>query len=197
MKWRVLSIVILSCLAGCQDSTPIDLPLSPEFATPVATGIFLTSAASPEIIGVWGNPMDRVPSSQPGGSLPSGFGVPPVYPNPSDGSTVIEFGLPVVSTVAVWIVPARGPGERGNDFTSVGGALLPSPQRLAIVYPIPLSSRRPGWYQLVWNGRDGGGNLVPSGFYRVYIRLGEDTYWRDMFLYRDLADIPAGMRTIR
>ena len=197
MKWIALWGVLLSFIVGCQDAAPTDLPLAPEYATPVATGIYLTSAASPVIIGVWGNPADHVPSSQPGGSLPATFNVPPVYPNPSDGSTVIEFGLPVAAAVAVWIVPARGAGETGNDFTVAWGALLPSPQRLAIAYPIPLSPRTFGVHRLTWDGRDGFGNPVPSGFYRVYVRFQQDIYWRDMFLYRDLADIPAGMRTIR
>jgi hypothetical protein len=197
MKRTAIWPVLLSFLFGCQDAPPTDLPLAPEYATPVATGIIVTSPASPQIIDVWGNPADHVPSSQPGGGIPSAFEVPPVYPNPSDGWTVIGFGLPVASDVAVWIVPARGAGEAGNDFTSAWGALLPSPQRVAIAYPIPLSRRSPGFYVLHWDGRDGGGNPVPSGFYRVYIRFGENIYWRDMFLYRDLTDIPAGMRAIR
>ncbi len=97
-------------------------------------------------------------------SPPQSFALLQNYPNPFNPETTIRFDLPKESEVRLQIYNIHGQLLR----TLFEGAL------------------KAGAWQRVWDGRDTGGNEVPSGvyFYRLQVNAGEWTSTRKMVLMR-------------
>jgi len=213
MKTRIVWIPLLLAWISisCTDPDESSLPLySPGMSTPVVTGIRITTPAGPSVVAVWGNPSDPMdpvvrygyPADSPDtaapveGQIPDGYACSAWYPNPSDGSTVAEFAVPKSSLVDLWIVRARWWETPDTDPVPVLGSTVPVPVNLAVRTVIRHVVMPAGSYRFTWEGRDDNGDPVPSGFYRLYLKAGTYSTWRDMFLYRSLNDIPSGLRSI-
>lgn len=202
----VLAVMGLSC-SGPNES---DLPLhAPGLSTPVVTGLRITTSAGPDVVTTWGNPGDPIdpPVHHYNGDerdtlVPETGGIPvsylstALYPNPSDGVTAMEYALPKDSRVDLWVVRARWWESPNTDLVPIFGSTVSVPNTLAIrtlarneVFPA-------GQFLTIWDGRDDNGDLVPSGFYRVYLQAGNYSSWRDMFLYRSFDDLPLGLKNL-
>ena len=202
----VLAVMGLSC-SGTNES---DLPLhAPGLSTPVVTGLRITTSAGPAVVATWGNPGepvdppvhhyngDRQDTLVPElGGIPVSYLCAALYPNPSDGQTVLTFALPRTSRVDLWIVRARWWESPNMDVIPVLGSTVSVPSNRAIKTLIRNTDRWAGTYQVIWDGRDDNGDLVPSGFYRVYLQADNYSSWRDMFLYRSLDEIPLGLKSL-
>ena len=93
----------------------------------------------------------------------------------------------------LYVVPARWHGEKNNDVNSSTGAVTAAPQRTAIALLIHRQLAA-GMYVCLWSARDQNDNILPAGFYRIYLRMGDRICWRDVFLYNETTDIPIGLR---
>jgi len=83
-------------------------------------------------------------------TLPDQFELMQNYPNPFNPSTTLRFGVPEAAHVNVTIFNIRG-------------------QMIKTLVADDLSA---GWYELVWNGLDGGGQQVATGIYVARLRSG-------------------------
>jgi hypothetical protein len=96
-------------------------------------------------------PVVGVPPVLP--TLPVAFKMLAPRPNPSHGATQFRFVLPAACAVDADLVDVAGRRVR-----SLGSG-----------HELP-----PGEHLLLWDGRDGGGRVVPDGIYLVRIRAGRD-----------------------
>ena len=92
-------------------------------------------------------------TAPPSQQIPETFYLYPNYPNPFNSSTVIRYDLPALNFVALEIYNLLGQKVR---------TLLNSVQS-------------PGQHQILWEGRDDGGNLLPTGIYLYHLRAGKRT----------------------
>jgi len=220
-KLQILSVLLLTISFACQSPNEYKIsPSSPDMSQPIATGIFITSS-SPDPIGVWGNPADgsgALSAGYPSFDLNSGDAVdtfsilkqtnvapvPPhglplnlfnPYPNPADayGGCVINFSIPVTSYVELYVVPARWYGDVGNDINSSAGAITVAPKRTAIAILVR-TVKAGGIYACQWSALDQKGNPLPSGFYRIYLHVGDTVIWHDVLLYDKITDLPMSLR---
>jgi hypothetical protein len=91
-----------------------------------------------------------------GGALPSGFKLFNNFPNPFNPSTMIMFNIPIGVKVRLTVYNLLG-------------------AEIATIYNDYV---QPGQYQVIWNGRDMQGNLVPSGTY--LFELDSGSYFRQV-----------------
>jgi hypothetical protein len=212
----VLLIFLFSCKSPNENEIP---PLSPDMSQPVATGIYITTN-SPDPIGVWGNPSDGssiISVGYPVFSFNSGYNMDTIrvqkrntvmrqisviptavnlhnpYPNPFEGVCVINYSLPMSSNVLLYVVPARWYGKNSDDINSSVGAITAAPKRTAIAILVSMVQAA-GMYACQWRVRDQNGNSLPSGFYRIYLRVNDTVCWHDVFLYNEITDLPIGIR---
>jgi hypothetical protein len=87
-----------------------------------------------------------------GGGVPTAYALEQNYPNPFNPETTIKYQLPGASHV------------RLSVYTALGQEI-----RLLVDYSQPAA-----YHQVVWDGRDNAGNLMPSGVY--FYRLVTDKY---------------------
>ena len=95
-------------------------------------------------------------------SLPTGFQLMQNYPNPFNPMTVIEYRVPKAGHVKLEI------------FNSLG-------QKVRTLVD---EEKTPGNYQVVWDGRDDTGNIVPSGVYLYQLRGQNALITRKMLLVK-------------
>jgi len=86
-----------------------------------------------------------------GKSLPGGFDLSDPYPNPFNPSTIIRFTIPGEIGTRLEIFDMRG-------------------RRVRTLLEERLTA---GTHEVFWDGRDGGGGLLPSGVYLIRCRAGE------------------------
>jgi hypothetical protein len=98
-----------------------------------------------------------------GGVLPTEYSLSQNYPNPFNPSTSIQFDLPKQSPVVLEIHNVLGVSIR----TLMRGEL-----------------KSAGQYQIVWDGRDERGSIVPSGVYFYRISAGDFSAVRRMTLVK-------------
>ena len=207
IKWVPLlglATVALSCSSPDDSAFPLH---APDLSTPVVTGIRITSVNGPEQIAVWGTPSDPeswfpgtiyfpddslVDTVEPG-EIPRDFGFTNPFPNPSNGSMMLVFALPMASTVNLWVVRARWVGSENSDWASIAGGTMPAPANGAIRTLLRNDSLFAGTYSYTWDGLDDRGTPVPGGFYRVYFRVREYTSWHDILIARSPYDLPPGL----
>jgi hypothetical protein len=84
------------------------------------------------------------------------------YPNPFNGVTVIEYVLPVASTVLLTIHDAAG----------------------RTVRTLRLGAEPAGMQSLVWDGKTDDGSLVPSGLYVCQLTAGKESLRRKIVLLK-------------
>ena len=180
-------LVLLLIFAGISCSSPSNID-EDEAATivltepPIVTGIILTDITGRHF-GYWGQPSyseDNI-----------GNGTVYIAPNPFSSVTSIAFSLLKESCVKVLIARARL--ARTLESVSVGGAILPSSKEI-IVAEWDRGMMAAGNNIFRWDGADKNGNPLPAGFYRVYVIVGSEIHWNDLFLSRVPDDIPPGMR---
>ena len=101
--------------------------------------------------------------------LPIGFSLSQSYPNPFNGSTVIEFSVgidaPIVAGEADLVLEVR---------TILGGLVRRLVQQPAA----------PGFYSVRWDGRDEEGRPAASGVYYYYLRVGPLVQTRQLLLLK-------------
>lgn len=77
------------------------------------------------------------------GNLPRVFALDRASPSPFTGVTTIRYAVPRLTPATLSIYSATG----------------------ALIRTLQHGALKPGYYTTVWNGRDAGGGLVPSGIY--------------------------------
>ena len=84
------------------------------------------------------------------------------YPNPFNPSTAIEFSLPESGFITLSVYNISGQKIRllASDYLTAGK------------------------HSLIWDGRDNSGNMVSSGLYIMYLKMGEVTSVHKMMLYK-------------
>lgn len=191
MKIQLFSTALLSSviLISCKESSTQIVTLhSPDFKTPIVSGLRITSANGPEVLAIWRDPYDTEQYNGPelGSSMPRTAYLGHPYPNPANGSMDINFALPYSSAISCWIVPATLPENSQSENTrQYGGMLLPAPIGYAVdvlIYNVTYSA---GLHRFVWPS-----DSLPAGFYRIYLQVKETLFWRDVLLYRKPGDIP-------
>jgi|GEM_PF-3319852 len=94
-------------------------------------------------------PTDGIMST-PEVATPAGYELKAAYPNPFNGSTVVEFNLPVRAQVTLNMYDVRG-------------------QKIVALVQRPMES---GPQKVMWDGRNHSGEPVPSGVYFIVLRSG-------------------------
>lgn len=189
---RILPYALLFIVAaGISCSSPNDE--GPGLFAPVVTGLRITSAVGPDQIAVWGNPGD-LPAD---GSSSSGVSLSVPYPNPSDGACTIGYYLPLPGDqeVNLTVARARWAGEYSVDLAMARASMGTTPEVNPLL-TLDHSQKHPGRYSRTWDARDETGKMVPGGFYRIYLKAGDVTLWRDVFIYRSKDEIPADLRAM-
>jgi hypothetical protein len=183
----------LLCL-GCRSKETIPLR-SPDFRTPVVTGIVITDEVGNEL-GIWGNPSEfgAPESTQPLSvrDVPRRPELASPYPNPTNIQLTIQYALPRSSHVKLWIVPAVLEGQEQEPL-QFANASFAVPGGLAIRKMID-QVQPAGIHSVQWNTFDDNRQPAPAGFYRIYCQIDELLLWRDAFLFRDPCDLPLGLR---
>jgi hypothetical protein len=191
-KYFLLMTLLSSLFYSCENPTSPD-PIYYQISnTPIITGIVRTGSDSPEPLGIIGSPNEKselsvnvaVNTSNMGSSIPKNFNMSPLYPNPTDGSISIRYSLPYKSDVSVWVVRGKSPEESSNTNNTVytnGYFITPSNNFIQ-----ELSSRTAyaGSYAIIWDIRDQKGNILPDGYYRIYLVVNGNLMWRDLWIYK-------------
>lgn len=164
---QIVFLVISLFLISCSKDSENPLMHSPGGDMPVATGLFITLEVSPEVVFVWGNPS--------GNSF--------CYPT-IGSSTSILFSIPSETAVKVWVVPARLPQQNSNDVINLLNAHFKNKSGLAVATLLD-DIKNAGVYSLEYDFKDSEGNLLPEGFYRIYVQAGDWLRWCDVFNFRN------------
>jgi hypothetical protein len=102
---------------------------------------------------VLGGPVDITSVAERNDVLPKSFKVGSNYPNPFNGETVVEFGLPQSGKVGAEVYNMLGEKIRvlsaGHEY-------------------------QPGIYEISWDGRDHFGRAVTSGMYFIRLQCGAE-----------------------
>jgi len=167
-----LAVILTSCL-GCSDSDTYNPIYAQYVGPPVVTGMIFTDERG-NYAGVWGEPTSTVA----------------VFPNPTNGPVTIARELKKACRVWVWIVKAYGPGESYDPLISSGGGVAYVPYGAPVRVLIENEYFEAGVLQIVWDCTDDFGDVVPSGFYRIYTARGNSLEWGDFLLARDCSDLP-------
>jgi hypothetical protein len=164
---QILFLILNFILISCSKESGNPLLYSPDGEMPVATGLFITLEGSPEVVFVWGNPSGNS------------------FCFPTIGiSTSIRFSLPNETNVKVWVVPARLPQQNSNDVINLLNAHFKNESGLAVAILID-DVKNAGTHSLEFDFLDSEGNLLPEGFYRIYIQSGDWLRWCDVFNFRN------------
>jgi hypothetical protein len=164
----VFALVALSL--GCSSGDKPSLVGPSWQALPRVPGIYVTSNSNPDPIAVIGEPNSTL--------FP--------YPNPFNGTTEVGFRVPTVSQVSIWVVRALGPGEEAPE---AGGKFLGadiSPTSATTILWSMSSVLVAGYHRVILVAHDDAGNLWPDGYYRVYVKIGDqDLQWGDVLVIYD------------
>ena len=164
---QIIFLLLNFILISCSKESGNPLLYSPDGEMPVATGLFFTLEGSPEVVAVWGNPS--------GNSF--------CYPT-IGGYTNIRFSVPNETTIKVWVVPARLPQQNSNDVINLLNAHFKNESGLAVAILLD-DIKNAGTYELEYDFIDSDGNLLPEGFYRIYVQSGDWLRWCDVFNFRN------------
>jgi len=185
----ILCCVLHLFISGCDTA---EMFTTSTIEAPVVPGIFITDENA-NILGTWMNPYSpgyRFPSSNP--NLAPITMKCSVYPNPNDGNLTIGFFIPYQGEGNVTVYPALSPLENNENSVYYFGStfLYVSSDPLKTLLDGDLNT---GSYSVNWNGCDEDGNYAPDGFYRAYLDFDDYLVWVDIFLVRDLNNLPPGM----
>jgi len=162
-----LSFLISLTFISCDKNVGEEVLYSPDLKMPIVTGLYFTGEDSPEVLAVWRNPSGKNRC------------------RPSIGSTTyFHFSIPNELYVKVWLVPARLPEQKSEDVLKQFNAYYAKASGMAITV-LMNESKPAGTYRIECNFRDSKGNLLPEGFYRIYIQAGEFFEWADVLNFRN------------
>ncbi len=165
---------------SCENSTQIETYHSPDFKVPVVTGLRITNY-DPFPIATWKKPDDT--DSKRNDSVP--YMLCP-YPNPADGNFAIHFSTGRKSVVvSLWVVKAKSGSENYFMTTHYFDALLPAPVGFAKEILLNKENLSIGQYKYLFEARE-----YPAGFYRIYLKVNSQLFWRDILIYQKRKDIP-------
>ncbi len=139
----------------------------------VAVNRIITIIEDEDLVDI-GDRGGRGPAS---GSIPKVFALSQNYPNPFNPSTTIQFDIPDVTGTG------NLTGDRG-DMPTVPVKILIYDIRGRLIEKLVDSDKKPGRYQVHWNGRDGRGQSVASGVYLYRIDAGDFSSTKKMVLVR-------------
>jgi hypothetical protein len=180
MKRFVAFISLALLLAGCDTATDPEAQVMPGLGPPIATGLFLMNEDA-SALGDWRNPTE--------GGLRT-------YPNPSSGLCVFQFNMERSEHVRCWAVAALPPEEASEQPTAqvAGGMVLVGGNApVAVILDAQLQA---GTNQVAWNMGipNSAGQYLPTGFYRVYVQIGDRLLYNDHFgQVGDDLWLPAGL----
>ncbi|MCK4578350.1 MAG: tandem-95 repeat protein, partial [Candidatus Marinimicrobia bacterium] len=117
------------------------------YVTAADTALTTASANGPFIISI---SVEQLAAELPG-PLPTEFTLGQNYPNPFNPATTMEFGLPLTGPVQLSIYDLRG----------------------RLVRRLLDRNLQPGYYQVVWDGREQTGAPAASGIYLGLLRAGQ------------------------
>jgi hypothetical protein len=138
---------------------------SPTAGWPIVRGLTVTDENA-EVVGIYGTPAD--------GGLTS-------YPNPAAGVVAIAFRIPERTRVTVWVSRARGPLDPEPSYDAGFGSAQIVVDIPAEVHTLIDEYMDPSEYHVMWNGRDEGDLLQPTGYYRIYARIGAEVLFCDIW----------------
>ncbi len=216
---KILSVLLFMVLCSCSNS--VDSTSAMTFnELPVVQQMVITDEQGNQL-GTWYNPGQQLSLSNPqvrdvvsieservfdfiqsstdsirDGWLPVKMQMYYPYPNPASGGISIQYSVPKISTVSLWIVPATL-GQSASENTSLlpGQVFLSENQSGSIVTRLINEYKLdPGRYMIHWSGTNSKGNPVPSGFYRIYCQIDEHLFYADIFIYRQISDLPASLK---
>ena len=176
---RYTFLIALLLFSACSEEEA--LLRSPEFRTPVVTGLHLKDNLG-RPFGIW-----KYPDSRNSGYISSCqyiaiFGVAPI---PANHQVSIRIPSNCNLPVNVWVTPARLADDLHGDVISFGNTQLLKAGGLAIK---TLAKEQLGISHIEWDGTDDNGHPVPSGFYRIYCKTGDLLLWEDILLYINQTD---------
>ena len=158
---------ILSIISGCTNKNNNPVLYSPDRQVPVVTGLFFTFEVSPEVYAVWGNP--------------SGSS----FCQPSIGSyTNILFALPEQLNIKVWVVPARLPQQSSEEVINLLNGHFNKINGLAVNVLLD-TVLQAGYHSVEYRFKDSKEKLLPEGFYRIYVLVGNWLKFGDVLNFRD------------
>jgi hypothetical protein len=167
-------------IIGCSDSNDPNPFASQYMSAPTVPGIWKTDSWGNEC-GAWGNPSGD----------PSGFIL--TYPNPFNPSMTIQVyvdsSIALPAPVVITIVHAYGPYDTPNTVIQSAGGKVIVPDGIP-VRTMEFILNPPGIANVVWNGKNDAEELLPSGFYRIYITIGDSLQWGDVLMLYDCSDVP-------
>ncbi len=192
IKIKILLITLL--LIGCSsssDSNPLNTPIT---VAPRVTGILVTDASG-NILYPWGEVPgvsfnDYTSQYRIAGNIYA-------YPNPTNGKTNIRYAVPSsFLDVSVYVVKALGPSDELDQYYMINGASNFYQKAGNIIRTLVNDEQDRGIHILTWNLTDNNDLLVQSGFYRIFIIIGEDQYFVDILVVWSNEDLPPGFPAI-
>jgi hypothetical protein len=94
--------------------------------------------------------------------IPGEFVFHPIYPNPFNNMAIIQYELPVQSSVELDVYNLRG-------------------QKIMTIFQ---GNQPPGTYSVLWNGRDENQRRVSSGIYIFYFKAGMQRFTQKALLLK-------------
>jgi hypothetical protein len=159
-----ISFVFLSCDKNIGE----EVLYSPDLKMPVVTGLFVSGYDDmPGVSKVWGSPSGRY------------FCSPTIGDN-----TNISLSNPYETNVKIWVVPARLPNQNSNDILNLMNGYFTNASGMAVAIPLN-ENKLAGIYSIEYSFKDFNGNLLPEGFYRIYIESDGWLRWCDVLNFRD------------
>jgi hypothetical protein len=163
---RLLLLILLGLLAsagGCELEK--ESLWAPTVGWPVVTGTVIRNESG-EIMGIYGDPQN------------TGLAI---YPSPAGGVCTIDFEVPERTRVTVWVSRALGPGVDDPRFDAgLGTTRIPiyPPAEVVNLLDSYLDANR---HIINWKGEDEWGVDQPTGWYRIYARIGSEVLFADMW----------------
>jgi hypothetical protein len=110
------------------------------------------------------------------------------FPNPASGATESEFVLYQPQTVSAWLSSANL-----ADSLVPSGTTIPkiTPKRIADLFVD--ATLAAGTNAVMISLKDSSNSPLPAGFYRIYLKAGNDTITRDVVLCYGAASDPCSI----
>jgi hypothetical protein len=199
---RTLLLLPLLLLVACA-SDP-SAPLPPAGTGAPFSGIRVTSPDGPRQIMEWGTPLtpniEDVPGGGGGPGIPvqhsTDFTVTNPFPNPASSTVTFSFPLGLQSEVRIWVEQIEPAGTFGGHSSNRIGSVVSTP-RTRFVKSIldDATILEPGQHSVEFALADSNA-AMPPGFYRIFIATPGGSAWRDIIVYRSLADLPGSLRDV-
>lgn len=187
-------LLLFLIIQGCDNPAAI----TPGSQLPIiTTGIVITNESSPETIAIWGNPSSPISygigepqNTDPSEVLPITYELYTPYPNPSDGSQMLQFSLPSPAEVKIWAETAYLPISSSANLP-LGIDYSPPYQRVEILNGVVTAGHHV--INLNLESKCRGGNME-QGFYRIFF-LVHNKYllYRDIYIQGDPRLTPSGL----